>query len=372
MSNPNETLQYELALSLVPKIGPAVFRGILAYAGSAENFLKITKGKAEKIPRIGKQIVAIRNEFESNLKFADQILNDCLRKNIKIVTFSSSDFPERLKNIEDFPLALFVKGNASLNPSRTIGIVGTRNCTEYGRSVTKKVIEDLVPYQPTIISGLAYGIDIEAHRAALQYDLPTIGVLGSAVDNIYPSLHKNTANEMMGKGGLMSEYKPGSKMHSSNFPQRNRIIAGLSDALIVVEAAIKGGALITAEIAYGYNKEIFAIPGNLQSPLSEGCNNLISKMKASIFTGVENIEEALSWSKENPQESRFNREKIWLTLPEDEQAVLKILKEKGEIEIDQLSLLTNLSNSILSSKLLNLEFEGLIKVLPGKRYSLVH
>lgn len=371
MSNPNDTIHHELALSLVPKIGPAIFRGILAYSGDAKNFLKIPKGKAEKIPRISKQIISIRNEFESNLKVAEQIINDCLKKDIQVITFSSKAFPERLKNIEDFPLALFVKGNADLNPSRTIGIVGTRNCTEYGRSVTKKVIEDLIPYKPTIISGLAYGIDIEAHRAALQYDLPTIGVLGSSVDSVYPSVHKNTAKEMLEMGGLISEYLPGSQMHPSNFPQRNRIIAGLSDALVVVEAAIKGGALITAEIAFGYNKEVFAIPGNLQSPLSEGCNNLISKMKASIYTGVKNIEEALSWSKENPQESRFNKEKSWISLPKEEQDILKLIKDKGEIEIDQLAILTNLSNTSLSSKLLNLEFEGLIKSKPGKRYALV-
>jgi DNA processing protein len=370
MSNPNDTIHHELALSLVPKIGPAIFRGILSYAGDAKNFLKLPKGKAEKIPRISKQIISIRNDFESKLNIADQIINDCQKKGIRVVTFSSDSFPERLKNIEDFPLALFVKGNADLNPSRTIGIVGTRNCTEYGRNITRKVIEDLLPYKPTVISGLAYGIDIEAHRAALQFDLPTIGVLGSSVDTIYPSIHKHTAKEMLLMGALVSEYLPGSQMHPSNFPQRNRIIAGLSDALIVVEAAIKGGALITAEIAFGYNKEVFAIPGNLQSPLSEGCNNLISKMKAAIYTGVQNIEEVLSWSKENPQESRFNKEKSWTNFPKEEQEILNLIKQKGEIEIDQLAILTDLSYSILSSKLLNLEFEGLIKSKPGKRYAL--
>ncbi len=371
MSNPNENILYDLALSLVPKIGPAIYRNILAYAGDSKNFLSISKGKASKIPRINSKVLEIRNQFENNLSKADQIINDCVKKDIQLCTFSSTDYPLRLKSIEDFPLVIFKKGKCDLNPARSIGIVGTRSCTEYGRSATRKIIEDLVPYQPTIISGLAYGIDIEAHRVALQFNLPTIAFLGSSVDNIYPAIHKNIAKEMLLSGGLASEYSPGTNMHPSNFPQRNRLIAGLSDALVVVEAAAKGGALITAEIAYGYNKEVFAVPGNLQSPLSEGCNKLISKMKASIYTGVKDIEEVLSWSKDNPNESPFTKEKNWSNLPQEEQIILKLIKEKGEIEIDHLASLTQLSNSMLSSKLLNLEFEGLIRSLPGKRYRLI-
>ncbi|SNS26691.1 DNA processing protein [Belliella buryatensis] len=370
MSSPNETTLHELALSLVPNIGPAVFRSILAYAGDAKGFLNISKGKASKISRISNKVVEIRNQFEKNLPIAEKTLNDCLKKEIQVSTFSSLDYPLRLKGIDDFPLVIYKKGICDLNPSRSIGIVGTRSCTEYGRAVTKKIIEELAPYQPTIISGLAYGIDIDAHRAALQNDLPTIAFMGSSVDNIYPAIHKSTAKEMCLSGGLASEYAPGTTMHPSNFPQRNRLIAGMSDALIVVEAAIKGGALITAEIAYGYNKEVFAVPGNLQSQHSEGCNKLISKMKASIFTGVRDIEEALSWSKENPSESQFSKEKKWSMLPVEDQQILKLIKEKQSVEIDQLAMLTDISLPLLASKLLNLEFEGMIRSLPGKRYSL--
>ncbi|MCH7401906.1 DNA-processing protein DprA [Belliella kenyensis] len=370
MSNPSENLKYELALSLVPKIGPAVFRSILAHAGSAKGFLDITKGKASKISRISSSIIEIRKQFEDNLPKADQIISQCIKKDIGIISFSSDDYPLRLKNIDDFPLIMFKKGKCDLNPTRSVGIVGTRTCTEYGKSVTRKIIEDLAPYKPTIISGLAYGIDIEAHRAALQLDLPTIAFMGSSVDKIYPSAHASIAKEMCHSGGLASEYLPGSTMHPSNFPQRNRLIAGLSDAIVVVEAAIKGGALITAEIAYGYNKEVFAVPGNLQSPHSEGCNKLISKMKASIYTGVSDIEEALSWSKEDPQTSKFTKEKAWSQLPKEDQLILNILKEKGELDIDQLSLQTELNISELASKLLSLEFEGLIRAKPGKRYGL--
>jgi DNA processing protein len=226
-------------------------------------------------------------------------------------------------------------------------------------------------FKPTIISGMAYGIDIEAHRAAMQFDLPTIAVLGSSVNKIYPAIHQNTAMAIMVNGGLMSEYAPGSEMHPSNFPQRNRIIAGLSDAVIVVEAAKKGGALITAEIAYSYNKEVFAVPGNLQSVYSEGCNNLIRTMKASIYTGPKDLEESLSWSKQAPNENQKTGLVDWDKFDKDENKILELLKTNKEIEIDQLAFNLELPISLLASKLLNLEFEGIIKPLPGKKYRLV-
>jgi len=372
MSNPqNETLLYQIALSLIPKIGPATYRNIIAYSGSAISFFNLSPGRAAKIPRIGAKLAEISKNKLKYLREAEEILTDCTKKNIKVITLQDPDFPSRLKSLEDSPLILFVKGTVLTNPARSVGIVGTRKASEYGKTITRKIIEDLIPYQPTIISGLAYGIDIEAHKAALQFGLPTIGILGSSVDNIYPSIHKNTAMSMLENGGLMSEFKPGSEMHPGNFPKRNRIISGLSDALIVVEAAKKGGALITAEIAYSYNKEVFAVPGNLQSIYSEGCNNLIRSMKASIFTGVKDLEEALSWSKENPLESRVTKIQSWESFPLEEQQILGLLQQRNEMEIDQISFQLDMSISILASKLLVLEFEGIIKSLPGKKYRLL-
>jgi DNA processing protein len=368
----NEELHFELALNFIPKIGPAIFRNIMAYTGSARNFFEMPAGKAGKIPKVSKGLLELRKSKDIFLKNAEDIIENCLKKKITIVSFSSPAFPARLKPMDDCPMILFVKGNLNLNPLRTVGVVGTRNATEYGRNITKKIIDDLSPYAPTLISGLAYGIDIEAHRASLFNQNPTIAVLGSSVDQIYPSLHKNTALEMMESGGLVSEYPPGTVMHPSNFPRRNRIIAGLSDALIVVEAAQKGGALITAEIGYSYNKEIFAVPGNLQATYSEGCNQLIKQMKASIYTGPKDLEEALSWTREDGSSNNqvspgfVDLEKYG----KEEQAILKILKDKKEVEIDRLALLTDLSLSTLASKLLTLEFEGIIKSLPGKKYRL--
>jgi DNA processing protein len=365
-----ENLRYHLALSQAPKVGPGVFKAILAYSGSAKAFFQLSKGKASKIPRVGEKLLEIQKQAESHLKNADELINLCEKKGYRILISTDSDFPSRLKSQDDSPVVLFTQGKGDLNFERSVGIVGTRSATPYGKSITRKIVEDLLPFQPTIISGLAYGIDIEAHRAALQVGLPTIAVMGSPISQIYPAAHKKTAEQLQVTGILMSEYAPRSTMVPGNFPARNRIIAGLSDALIVVEAAEKGGALITAEIAYSYNKDVFAVPGNLLSPFSEGCNQLIKKMKASIYTGAGDIAEALFWNK--PGEEKVRKPVLDLAgRDEEDKAILTLLLEKGESEIDQISYLTEIPLGILSSKLLSLEFEGIIKSLPGKKFKLM-
>lgn len=365
-----EQLRYHLALAVAPKVGPTLFKAIVAYSGSPKDFFKLTKGKASKIPRVGEKLLEIQKNESNLLGVADDVINTCQKKGIQIHSSSSSRFPQRLKTIEDSPVILFSQGKGELNFDRNIGIVGTRSATNYGKAITKKIIEDLLPYQPVIISGLAYGIDIEAHRAALQVGLPTIAIMGSPIDQIYPAAHKKTAEQLQETGLLVSEYAPGSRMVPGNFPARNRIIAGLSDALIVVEAAEKGGALITAEIAYSYDKDVFAVPGNLQSTYSEGCNQLIRKMKASIYTGPGDIAEALFWNK--PGEEKIKKPTLDLTgRDEEERSILLHLQEKVESEIDLISYATEIPLGILSSKLLSLEFEGIVKSLPGKKFKLM-
>lgn len=369
--DPNhDELRYHLALALAPKVGPGVFKSILAYSGSPRHFFQLTKGKASKIPKLGEKLLELLRQEEKLLKQADEIISKCLKQGFEIHFYTSPKFPQRLKSQEDGPVILFTKGNGTLNFERSVGIVGTRSATIYGKTITRKIIEDLLPYQPVIISGLAYGIDIEAHRAALQVGLPTIAIMGSPLDHIYPAAHKKTAEQLQESGLLMSEYAPGSSMVPGNFPARNRIIAGLSDALIVVEAAEKGGALITAEIAYSYDKEVFAVPGNLQSTFSEGCNQLIKKMKASIYTGPGDIADALFWTK--PGEEKITRPVLDLAgRDKEEKAILLLLQEKGETEIDLISYAIDIPLGILSSKLLNLEFEGIVKSLPGKKFKLL-
>lgn len=366
----DEELLYFIALWSAPKIGPGIIKAIIAYSGSAKRFFEIPKGKAAKTPRVGEKLLEIRNQKESLLRKADELINLCKQKGYQIHTLLHSSFPQRLKLHEDCPALVFTRGTLDFNPERSVGIVGTRSATPYGKTATRKIIEDLAIYQPTIISGLAYGIDIEAHRAALQANLPTIAIMGSPINQIYPSVHKKTAEAMLDRGGIVSEYAPGTSMGPGNFPARNRIIAGLSDALIVVEAAERGGALITAEIAFSYDKEVFAVPGNLQSPYSEGCNQLIKKMKANIYTGPNDIAEALFWSKPGEEISK----KVVLNFSDRDQEevkILNLLKDQGESEIDLISLKTEIPLGMLSSKLLALEFEGIVKSLPGKKYKLL-
>ncbi|WP_215223542.1 DNA-processing protein DprA [Echinicola shivajiensis] len=365
-------LLYSIALSLIPQLGPNIYKTIISYCGTAENFFNLTRGKAAKIPGIGPKLLEIRKQKLQFLQKAEKVLEDCLKHQINIHTYLDPNYPSRLKSYLDSPVLLFTKGNINLNPERTIGIVGTRNASDYGKLTTRKIVESLSTFQPTVISGLAYGIDITAHRAALDFGLPTISVLGNSLESIYPASHKSTALNMMENGGLVSEYKVGTTLNANNFPARNRIIAALSDALIVVEAAKRGGALITAEIAYSYNREVFAVPGNLQNTYSEGCNNLIRSMKASIYTGPKDIQEALSWDKENKNPS-YQKNKPKLELEQfspTEQIIIKLLLEEKTLEIDQLSWQSQIPVSQLASLLLNLEFQGLVKSFPGKKYGL--
>jgi DNA processing protein len=366
-----EDKQHFIALALAPKVGPVLFKAIVAYAGSAHAFFSFTQAQVAKIPRIGRRLLEIRQQRESLLSKAAVLLANQDKEGYRLLTALDKDFPNRLKANSDAPVLLFTKGTADLNALRTVGIVGTRSATPYGKAITKKICEDLLPYQPSIVSGLAYGIDIEAHRAALNLGLPTIAVLGSPIHLIYPAAHQGTAAQLIQENGsMLSEYGPGSRMLPGNFPARNRIIALLSDALLVVEAAEKGGALITAELAFGYQKEVFAVPGNLQATFSEGCNQLIRKMKAAIYTGPEDLAEALHWSK--PGEERMPKPlPDFSSREEEEYKILTHLQTKGDTELDQLAHVLQIPLGMLSSKLLSLEFEGIIQSLPGKKYKLL-
>lgn len=370
--NPSpEEKRYHLALALAPQIGPNLFKSIVAYAGSPQAFFTLPPKQLKKIPRVGNKLESLRQQQDALLKKADSLLHQQEKQGYQVLTSREELFPQRLLHLSDGPVLLFYRGTADLNMERSVGVVGTRNASAYGKKITKKIMEELYPYTPTVLSGLAFGIDCEAHRTALQLGLPTLAVLGSPLSHIYPAAHAPLAAQIQeAQGGLLSEYAPGTKLLPGNFPARNRIIAGLSDALIVVEAAKKGGALITADLAFGYNKEVFAVPGNLHSPFSEGCNLLIKQMKASIFTRGQDLADALNWTKPGEQKIKnvpldFSRKEI------EEQKILLFLQEKGEVGIDDIALATQLEMGTVSSKLLSLEFEGLIKPLPGKKFRLL-
>jgi DNA processing protein len=257
-----------------------------------------------------------------------------------------------------------------LNDIKTVGIVGTRSATEYGRSVCRRLVEGFRDQGVIIVSGLAYGIDSYAHRAALDTGLPTIAVLGHGLDRIYPQTNQPLAAQIIGQGGLLTDFMSGTRPDRENFPRRNRIIAGLCDALVVVEAAMKGGALITADIANSYNRDVFSIPGRIGDPWSEGTNFLIMSNKAALVQSADDISQMMGWKQSAVKPSSVQR-KIFIEMTPEEELIVRILEDRGRIPIDDLQATCGLNTGKLSAALLNLEFEGIIRCLPGKIYELV-
>jgi len=359
-----------LALHFIPGIGDHIIRQLVSYCGSAERVFQTPKGKLLKIPGIGAvtaDLIIKGKPFEQ----AEKEVARAEKEDVQLLFFTDKNYPSRLKQIGDAPSLIYVKGNIDFEISKTVGIVGTRNSTDYGRNCVEELIAELVPHGALIISGLAYGIDIQAHKQAVKNKLPTIGVMGSGIDVIYPMAHSDVVKKMILNGGIITENRFGTKPDAHNFPARNRIIAGLSDALVVVEAAARGGALITSDIANSYNKDVFAFPGNIGRSYSEGCNNLIKSNKACLITSIKDLEYAMNWSVGVSNEKK----KVIFEMDHyepDEQTILKILLENNnQMAIDELSWRSALPISLLASQLLSLEFKGVISTLPGKVYKLV-
>jgi DNA processing protein len=358
-----------MALHFVPGVGDFLLKQLVSYCGSAEEVFKKSKARLLKIPGVGEMTAASIHEGKA-VSRAEKEIRLAEREDTRILFYTDKAFPHRLKNIDDGPSLLYVKGNVNLNPPKTVAIVGTRQATTYGKEQVNKLIEGLVPHGALIISGLAYGIDIHAHKQSLKHGLPTLGVMGSGIDIIYPAAHKETAKKMVNQGGLVTEKNFGVKPDAHNFPARNRIIAGLCDALVVVEAAERGGALITAEIANSYNKDVFAIPGNLGQPYSEGCNKLIKINKANLLMSVRDIEYIMNWN----LASEKSNNQLPLDLPAfdaDEKSVMNALQGAPmPVLIDDLSYKTGIAQGKLASLLLSLEFKNAVVSLPGKAYRL--
>ena len=358
---------YQVAVGLIPGVGAATTKTLISYCGSAEQIFKTPKGKLKNIPGIGD--VTVENiQNKSVLEEAEAIVKHAENLDTQLLFYTDADYPNRLKQIPDAPTLLYYKGSAHVNPPKSIAIVGTRKATEYGKSVVRKLLEDLAFYKPAIISGLAYGIDIQAHRDALELGLETIGVMANGTNIIYPSVHKNTAFKMIEQGGLMSEYTFDSVAEPMRFPARNRIIAGMADVTLVIEATQTGGALITADIANSYNREVMAVPGRITDAASEGCNNLIKQNKAHALTSSTDLIELLNWDLAPSQTT--NKQIILTDLDDDELAIYAVLTDNQDIHIDELSWKSQLAMHKISSILLQMEFKGIIKALPGKKFAL--
>ena len=362
-------LKYKIALSMLPGIGGVLARNLLAYTGNVEDIFKTTMNALIKIPGIGEGNA--RRILKSNaLAEAEKEMEFIGKNSIKATFYTDQDFPRRLKTCVDAPVIIYTKGEMNPDEQRVVSIVGTRNATDYGKQAIEELIKSFSErnYKILIVSGLAYGIDIHAHRMALKYQLPTVGVIAHGLDKLYPALHKGIAQKMQEKGGLLSDFPSGTKIDPQNFIKRNRVIAGLADATIVVESAEKGGALITADIASSYNRDVFAYPGRSGDTYSKGCNQLIRNNAATLIEGIDDLEYFMGWEKKEPKKSF--QSSLFVDLNETEQQVVDLLQKEGELFIDQISGLLQLPVSRVSAMMLTLEFKNVITALPGKMYRL--
>ncbi|HET9055648.1 MAG TPA: DNA-processing protein DprA [Chitinophagaceae bacterium] len=363
-------LLYHIALTLVPNIGDVHAKLLLqAYGNDAQKIFEARKGELDKIPGIGSVRAKSIKEF-SNFKRAEEELIFIEKYKIETLIIGEEKYPKRLLNCYDAPTLLYYRGNANLNAEKIVSIVGTRNNTEYGKLVTEKLIDEFANHDILIVSGLAYGVDSIAHKLAMKSHLKTVGVLAHSLDRIYPSSHTSMAKEMVEQGGLLTEFISNTKPDKQNFPKRNRIVAGMADATIVIETNIKGGSMITAELANSYNKDVFAIPGKITDGKSEGCNFLIKNNKAMLITHGQDVIEQMQWQDKKKIKPKPQRE-LFIQLTPDEEIIYKIIKEHSPIHIDELYLKSGLSSSHVAAAILNLELQGIITQLPGKLYKLM-
>lgn len=361
-----------MALTLIPGIGPSKAKNLIAFCGSARAIFHEKKSALMKIPDIGPFTVQAVKSHD----FSDQARKEfefAQRFGIDVLLYTSSLYPQRLKSCDDSPVYLFKKGQVDLNPTYSISVVGTRAATSYGKQMVQELLEGLHEIKPLVVSGLAYGIDIAAHRNALKLSLPTVACLAHGLDRIYPPLHTSVAKDMLTNGGLLTEFPSGTNPDRELFPARNRIIAGLGDCTIVVETDMSGGSIITAHIANSYGREVFAFPGRSIDKHSSGCNNLIRKNIAAIITSPDDLLEYMNWGEkqDDQKKKRGHQPELFISLSAEEEKIGKIMQERGRISIDVLCLESGHNLSFTNQLLLEMEFKGAVRSLPGKMYELI-
>lgn len=374
--NTQETI-CSIALTQLKGLSLLNARTLLETVGSASEVFAHRKDILSIIPDARPRLLQALSQVDDAMKVAEAEMDFIEKKRMRVFTLLDEDYPQRLRECEDAPLVLYSCGTANLNSPRIISVVGTRKCTEYGREVCNHFIADLKRYYPDIliVSGLAYGIDVCAHRAALNNGMNTVGVLAHGLDSIYPSMHRQTAVEMVQRGGgLLTEYMTNTRPEKMNFVHRNRIVAGLCDACIVVESSEKGGSLITAELALNYNRDVFAFPGRVYDESSQGCNNLIRRQQATLLTCAEDLVEAMGWH--NPLANGTSKmavqQELFPDLSEEERALVATIKGVDDKHINQIAIDANIPYSRASMILFDLEMKGIVRALGGARYRLIH
>jgi DNA processing protein len=365
----NQDLLYQIALTLIPNIGDVHAKSLVAIFGDAKSIFKTKKKDLEHIEGIGLIRASGIKAFQDFSSCENEI---AFIEKYKITPLFLTDkqYPQRLLNCYDSPALLYYRGGADLNMSKIISIVGTRNNSEYGKTVCEKLTEELQHENILVVSGLAFGIDTIAHKAALKNNLKTVGVLAHGLDRIYPAQNKVLAKQMVEQGGLLTEFISQTNPDKQNFPKRNRIVAGMCDAVIVIETGKKGGSMITAELGNGYNKDVFAIPGKTTDNKSEGCNYLIKNNKASLMTCADDLLEMMNWKTIKKVAVKKQRE-LFIELNPEEKIIVDILQQQAAVHIDELYFKSGLSSSVAAAALLMLEMQSIIASMPGKMYKII-
>jgi DNA processing protein len=357
-------LIFQIGLTLIPGIGPITAKKLISHCGSVEAVFQEKKELLTKIPHIG-PVLAKEIAQQSVLGRAEKEIDFMSKNDITATSYLDDNYPERLKNCVDSPIVLFSKGEFDWNQSKIISIVGTRNATSYGKSFCQSLVNDLSDYPVLIVSGLAYGIDVFAHKYSIENNVKTVAVLAHGLDRIYPTSHKNIATQMLQNGGLITEFLSETNLGRENFVRRNRIVAGISDATIVVESKKKGGAMITAKLANDYNRDVFAVPGKWNDVFSSGCNHLIKTNQAHLCNSAQDIAYLLDWDK-----NRKNKTVRKEMLNQLEKEVVVLFENTSELNIDQIKDSINLSFGQLAVVLTDLELKNVLHSSPGKIFSL--
>jgi DNA processing protein len=368
----HDELYYTLALQKIDGVGDIVAKKLLNHCGSAKAIFEAKASQLSGIDGVGSMLLknlkdkSVFDKAERELKFIE-------KNNIKVAYFQDENYPDRLKHCIDGPLLLFSSGTIDLTNRRIISIVGTRQITSYGTEFCKKLIEDLAPLNPIIVSGFAYGVDIVAHQAAMDHNLQTIGVVAHGLNQIYPKVHKKYVAKVEENGGFMTEFWSDSNPDKENFVRRNRIVAGMAEATIVIESAEKGGSLITANLANDYNRDVFAVPGRVSDKFSQGCNNLIKTQRAHLLSSAADILYILNWelSSQTKNDKKSVQKQLFVTLEPEEQKIYDYLLKNGKELMDIIAIDCDMPIFKISGMLLTMELKGVIRPLPGKLFEVI-
>lgn len=366
---------YTMVLTRLPKININMQHRLLEECGSATSIYENRRHIHKLYPEASDKLSEALNSMDSFITRAEEEMAFIQNNHIQCLCYNDTDYPSRLRECPDAPVILYYKGNSNLNKCHILNMVGTRHCTEYGKDICRHFVAELKRLCPDalIVSGLAYGIDIHSHRAALENDMETVAVLAHGLDQIYPRLHRDTAVQMLSHGGLLTEFMSRTNADKVNFIRRNRIVAGISDATVVIESADKGGALITADIANSYHRDVFAFPGRTSDQYSQGCNNLIRDSKAALLQNAKDFIDAMGWNATASKETANSQRELFpeLDLNNEEQLIVDYLRQKGNQQINTLAVALNLPVHKVSAFLFNLEMKGIVKLMSGGMYKLL-